>query len=121
MKLLDDYFKLKNQVFEHFGYVEDWVRIPIEDYRNYYWFLDLDEYGGGELSYNDKLLTAEIIEEGDYYVNTVYTQRFLSKWIYETDDYTLICVDTETDGNKLLAILENTKKQYDIKKKKINE
>ena len=31
VKLLDDYFKLQKEIYDHFGYTEDWVVIPIED------------------------------------------------------------------------------------------
>ena len=39
MKLLDDYFKLQKEVYDYFGYVEDWVVIPLEDGTEYFWKL----------------------------------------------------------------------------------
>jgi len=44
-----------------------------------------------------------------FYRNDIYTQRFLSKWVYRGEDYTMICVDTHTDGNKFLQIFNNKK------------
>lgn len=43
------------------------------------------------------------------YSNEIYTQRFLPKWVYRGKDYTMICVDTHTDGNKFLQIFDNSK------------
>lgn len=30
MKQLDEYFKLQKEIYDYFGYKEDWVVIPIE-------------------------------------------------------------------------------------------
>jgi hypothetical protein len=50
-------------------------------------------------------------QDGKYYENVVYTQRFLRKWVYESDDYTMIVVDTMTDGNKFLKVFDNEKRR----------
>jgi len=115
MKQLDDYFKLQKEIFDYFGYVEDWVAIPIDDARDYVWTLDAeyDDNGkviGGEVRFAETLKELENWEAGKYYSNEIYTQRFLPKWVYTTNDYTMICVDTHTDGNKFLQIFDNSKK-----------
>lgn len=110
MELLDKYFELQKEIYDHFGYVEDWVVIPIQDCREYFWHLTGDGHG-------DKVLYA--IEEKnlfdgtgeDVYSDDIYTQRFLPKWVYRSDDYTMICVDTHTDGNKFLSIFDNAKER----------
>lgn len=38
--ILDSYNTIKQGLFDYFGYVEDWVKIPIDDARDYYWSLD---------------------------------------------------------------------------------
>lgn len=110
MKQLDDYFAAKQAVHDAFGYKSDWVEIPLEDYRQYFWYLD-----GDTLIFAKKVeelpLTEEAEETGAYYSNPMYKQRFLSKWVYETEGFTMICVNTETDGNKFLAVLDNMKKK----------
>ncbi len=117
MKVFDEYLEKKAKVLEHFGYVTDWVEIPLEDYREMFWFIN-DE----KAAYGDEVTYANKAEElpggsedaeanGEYYSATIYTQRFLRKWIYVADDYTLICMDTQTDGNKFLGIFDNTKRQ----------
>lgn len=51
MKLIDDYFELQRQIFEHFGYVEDWRVLPLSDARSYYWRLDGE--GPGKVCFAD--------------------------------------------------------------------
>jgi len=106
MKLLDDYFNLQNKIYEYFGYVENWVEIPIEDSCVYFWRLDGE--GPGTVRFAE---TKELLDDpdGNYYENEIYTQRFLPKWVYRGTNFTMICVDTRTDGNKFLQIFDNNK------------
>lgn len=110
---IDSFFNFEKAIHKEFGYVEDWVDIPMEDHRQYYWFLRQHPAGDGEVYFSEKPLTVESIEAGEHFSNAIYTQRFLPKWVYETEDFTMISVDTQTDGNKFLAIFDNTKKQED--------
>tara|TARA_B110000263_G_scaffold191115_1_gene168962 strand:+ start:253 stop:582 length:330 start_codon:yes stop_codon:yes gene_type:complete len=103
MQLLDQYFEIQKQIYEHFGYTEDWVVIPLDDAREYFWQCD-----GHTVRFAKTV--EELESNGDYYENEVYTQRFLSKWVYEADDYTMICSDTRTDGNKFLQVFDNAKR-----------
>jgi len=104
MKLLDEYLAIQKQIYEYFGYVEDWVIIPIDDVRQYFWYED------GENVYFAESERELLDKDGEYYMNTIYTPRFLPKWIYPADDYTMICVDTHVDGNKFLQIFDNAKR-----------
>jgi hypothetical protein len=108
LKLLDDYFLLQNKIYSYFGYVENWRVIPIADSRNYYWYLE--EEGPGTVYYAD---TEEELktQEGNYYEESIYTQRFLPKWVYRVKDFTMVCVDTNTDGNKFLRIFDNSRER----------
>ena len=116
MKALDDYFKLQQEIFDYFGYKEDWVTIPIDDRRDQYWILYENDRGGGDVIFYENEITPEVLKSGKYYENTVYTQRFLPKWIYRGEEYTMICCDTHTDGNKYLAIFDNSKEQEKMEK-----
>lgn len=109
MKLLNDYFALQKKIYDYFGYVEDWKVIPLEDSTQYYWQLDQSEDGSGCVRFAEELEQLQDIDDRQYYENQIYTQRFLPKWVYVTDDYTMICVDTQTDGNKFLAVFDNKK------------
>lgn len=108
MELLDKYLELQNIIFDYFGYKEDWKAIPIDDARGYYWHLTGEEYGDSVLFAKEKENVFEGTDE-DGYSNSIYTQRFLPKWVYRGEDYTMICVDTHTDGNKFLQIFDNSK------------
>jgi len=108
MKKLDKYLELENQIFKYFGYVEDWRRLPIEDSRDYFWRLYGE--GPGSVRFAD---TPELLDDPDmhYYEDEIYTQRFLPKWVYRGEEFTMICVDTHTDGNQFLRIFENAKEK----------
>jgi hypothetical protein len=105
MKLLDEYFNIQKQIYDYFGYKEDWVIIPIDDRRNYVWYLD-----GDFVNYiEEKNNISEKWHSLEYYADEIYTQRFLPKWVYQAKEFTMICVDTHIDGNKFLAIYDNNK------------
>ena len=109
MKKLNEYFALQKEIYDYFGYVEDWRVIPLDDATKYFWYLDGEGYG-------DSVHFADTEEElaqqtGNYYTNEIYTQRFLPKWVYRAKDYTMVCVDTHTDGNEFLQIFDNSKER----------
>lgn len=108
MEILEKYKETRNELFEYFGYVEDWRVIPVDDATSYYWSLEGE--GPGEVHFADTLEELQN-EEGNYYVNEIYTQRHLSKWVYRGEDYTMVVVDTHTDGNKFLQIFSNALEQ----------
>ena len=116
IKLLDDYQNLRNELFDYFGYVEDWKVIPIDDCRGYIWYLTGE--GAGDSVYFAE--SFQDFEEGEYYSNEIYAQRFLPKWVYRGKEYTMICVDTRTDDNKFLAIYENSKEMTEDQFEKLN-
>ena len=74
MKLLDDYFSIQKQVYEYFGYKEDWVVIPIDDARECYWALTSDSVGFSP-NKNEVLpgLDGEYLEDSKYYQNEIYS------------------------------------------------
>lgn len=119
MKLLSDYFTLQKQIFDYFGYKEDWKVIPLDDRTDQYWMVILDERGGGSYCHHEEPLTKESVEAGVIYGGSIYTQRFLPKWVYRGAEYTMVCADTHTDGNKFLMIFDNTKECTDPEIKKL--
>lgn len=116
MKLLKDFFKLQQEIFDYFGYVEDWVVIPLEDETDMYWCLvgETEDGDGDEVIYAEKPITSELLDRGEYYSAEVYTQRFLPKWVYRKKEYTMICADTGCDGNKFLMVFDNSKECKEI-------
>jgi len=103
--IISEYFNLQQEIYDHFGYVEDWVVIPISDDRRYYWRIDDNtvKFADSEPELYDEL--------GNYYEHEIYKQRFLPKWVYRASDYTMICVDTHVDGNKFMSIFDNPKER----------
>lgn len=102
MNVLDKYFELQQEIYDYFGYVEDWRVIPIDDSRSYFWRL-----GDDEVYFADSEDELEN-ECGNFYANEIYRQRHLPKWVYEGDKYTMVVVDTHTDGNQFLQIFSNS-------------
>ncbi len=112
MELLDKYIELRQQLFDYFSYVEDWRVLPIDDSRKYYWHLT-GESDGDEVKFaeHEENLFEGTMEDG--YSNEIYAQRHLPKFVYRGADYTMVVVDTHTDGNQLLQIFDNAKERPD--------
>lgn len=107
MNMFDEYFKLQEKIFAYFGYVEDWRIIPLSDCRKFFWRLT-GETSGDSVYFGDT--REDALESTDtYYGYAIYTQRFLPKWVYRAEEYTLVVADTQCDGNKLLCIFDNSK------------
>ena len=109
MKLLDDYFALREQVFAYFGYVEDWRAIPLEDCRQMFWRLDGEGPGTVTFAEDEEKLNDE---DGDHYQDDIFTQRHLPKWVYRGEAFTMICCDPHTDGNVFLRIFDNALERH---------
>jgi hypothetical protein len=111
MELIDQYFKTQKEIYDYFGYTEDWVTIPLSDNRHYYWQLT-GEGPGDEVLYADTLADLEDGDAGNYYSAEIYTQRFLPKWVYRGEEYTMVSGDTHCDGNRYLMVFSN---EYEVK------
>lgn len=111
-KIIDRYFELQQQIFNHVGYIEDWAVIPLNDLRNFYWEVDPEEKEWIQYAEQAELLPSQTDSndlDGDYYEEDIYTQRFLPKWVYRGEKITIICSDPHADGNKFLHIFDNDK------------
>lgn len=121
-KAIDKYFSLFDDICKWFGYVEDWKVIALDDRRNRYWTLKGDgSKHSDEVWFCNDRHTQEILASNGFdcddercktkniYQFNIYTQRFLPKYIYRTEEHTMICVDTGCDGNKYLSIFDNEK------------
>lgn len=104
-ELIEQEQNTRKAIFEYFGYVEDWCIFPFSDCREMFWHIDGSETNGCIISAN----SLEEYADGEVYSDEIYTQRFLPKWVYRAKDYTMILVDTHTDGNRFLAIYDNKK------------
>lgn len=101
MKKLDEYFKLQKEIYEFFGYEEEWKVYPLDDCTEYYWFVT-----DSQVWFFDSQ-EAYVTNDGMHmYSNELYGKN---RGVYPTRKYTMIRVDTNTDGNKFLMILDNSK------------
>lgn len=117
MSVIDIYFGAKKRVHEYFGYISNWKEIPMEDGREYYWMLF-----NNKIVYSPDKFTPDIIVSGmSIYSAEIYNQRHLDKYIYKNEDYTMISIDTRTDGNKFLMIFSNNLECKDEDLKNIYE
>jgi hypothetical protein len=119
MKELDDFLDAKEKVFKYFEYKESHRVVPIVDFRKYYWAI-IDNEAQGEIVFHEEELTEERLSDEDYYTAEIYTQRFLKKWVYRKNLYTMIYVDIQIDDNKFLAIFSNKKEKKLTKPEIIN-
>lgn len=106
--LIPAFFKLRELLYDYFGFVEDWVIYAFEDYTDYYWELPFGEGMEGEVHYAETIEDLKDKEAGHYYCNDIYTQRFYPKWVYRGEEYTMIFCDTHVDGNKFFGIYKNS-------------
>lgn len=105
MRLLDLYLDTQKEIYKYFGYEESWQVFPIDDSRNQFWRVD---EVGREVEFADT--KEELLEQrGNYYTNEVYHYYHLEKPVYRGKDYTMIVVDTNSDGNRFLQIFSNRK------------
>ena len=99
------YFAARTNLFIDFSYVEDWKRYPVEDDRQYVWYLTGNHvyFAADEGAFDDGT---------EYYSYEILMDRFLDRsiWTTKSKTYSMILCDTHVDGNKLLCIFDNTKR-----------
>jgi len=98
--LLENYDKALQAIYDHVGFVEDWVVYPIDDKTDHYW--TITENGSWVRYAKDKTLN------NDYYEDEIYTQRFYKKHVYEGEEYTMIFCDPHTDRQKWFRVFRNS-------------
>ena len=67
MDQLDKYFEQQQEIYDYFGYVEDWVVIPIGDSREYFWRIVGGEEHGGEVHFANSVEELTRDDDGHYY------------------------------------------------------
>lgn len=104
MELLDNYAKSLQDIYDHVGLKEDWVVCPIDDQTDKFWNVDGDtvKYANTKEEFEE--------EDGNYYEDEIYTQRFYKKHVYEGELITLVFCDPQVDGMKWWRIFDNSKR-----------
>jgi hypothetical protein len=99
--------ELKQQIFEAFGYVEDWRAFPLFIELSAHWFLTGEE-GEDEIVFSPTPFTTELIESGEQIFSAyVYSYRHLNKYVYRTDTHTMVLADPRSDLNIFLYVFDN--------------
>jgi len=99
--LIENYTNALQELYDHVGFVEDWVLCPIDDCTLAYWNTD-----GNIVRYADTLEDFTN-ENGDYMQDDVYKQRFYKKWIYEGKIFTMIFCDPHVDATQWFRVFRN--------------
>lgn len=110
MQLLDIYLQAKQEIYAYFGYEPEWKVYPLYDNRQYFWALN----GKSEVVFAENKENILWHDEACEYVypdgcEDFYSESIIGEKIYVGKDYTMICMDTLTDGNKFLSIFTNSK------------
>lgn len=106
---MDNYNKALQDIYDHVGFVEDWVVYPIDDKTDFYWSVSMDSRGGGSVKYAETL--EDFMSDGDYCVDDISIQRFYKKWVWIGEKWTMIFCDPHIDGMKWFRIFDNDKCQ----------
>lgn len=108
--LLNRYQEIEQQIYNYFGYEEEWRKMPLDDCTEYFWCFD----GNGNVHYceaKNKTLAKEIIKKGEH----SYSDKIRKNIIHIKCDLTLICLNTNCDFNVFLSIFDNSKEIKSIK------
>lgn len=100
--IMEQYNKAEECLFNHVGFISDWVVYPIDDETDKYWSED-----GEEVKYAESI--DDYNSDGNYFVDEIYKQRFYKKWVYRGKKLTLIFCDPHVDGVRWFRIFDNEK------------
>lgn len=99
IELIENYNNSLKAIYEHVGFVKDWVVCPIDDLTDKYW--EVNEVAM-EVRFGD---TADNLE----YCDEIYTQRFYKKYVYRGKEITMIFTNPQVDGIRYFSIFDNKK------------
>jgi len=105
INLMKNFEDAKQALYDHVGFVEDWVVYAIDDRTRYFWKI---KNTSRDVGYSETIEELKS-EEGEYFEDEIYTQRFYDKHVFRGEKYTMIFVDTHCDGNKFFAFFLNDK------------
>jgi len=112
MDIIKNYKAALQELYDHVGFREDWVVLPIDDRTDMFWRINDNEdkvVYFFELEYLPIKDGDEADRGGNFYSDEIYKQRFYTEHVYRGKDYTMIMVDTHTDGNRFFAFYDNKK------------
>jgi hypothetical protein len=108
MKQLDDYFRLQDEIFAHFGYPVYWPRYPIRGNRKQFWRIS-DHF----IQYAN---TMEQLAEGKFHQDELlFIQQGGDVQVayFPGEQYTMIAVCGKEDGHNVFAVFDNKREVTD--------
>lgn len=113
MKALKNHTISLQNIYDYFGYEEKCHVIPIDDRTHYFWDNETDYVVFCEnkksMIWNDKKNKWTCKKKCNDFYTDKYFHEGNGKNIYFGKKFTMIVVDTRTDGNSFLAIYDNNK------------
>jgi hypothetical protein len=107
MDLVDTYKAAERAILQHCGYEHGWAVYPLQDQRGQFWGI----HGGCCYHSPKHEVIAAVIAEMDYpeeYDRDLYSSVIRGRpGVYRGAEFTLVCEDTQTDGNVFLSIYQN--------------
>lgn len=102
MKLIKNFNETLNKLYNHVGFVPDWVICPIDDCTDKFWYVDNDncKYANTE---------EQFYSDGDYYLDDIYKQCFYSKYVYKGKELTMVMCNPHDDGVCYFRFFDNKK------------
>jgi hypothetical protein len=101
---MDQYNKAQKALFDHVGFVPDWVECAIDDCTDEYWQIDGDSVHHSPV--RDQVGDDDGMQS---YSDVIYTQRFYEKHVYRGDELTMIFCDPQVDSCKWFRVFDNSK------------
>ena len=101
--LIENYKEAEQALYDHVGFVEDWVVYPKDDCTEMYWSIIDNE----EVKYANSI--DQFNSDGDFYQDEIYKQRFYDKHVYVGEDLTMIFCNPGVDGMIWFKFFDNNK------------
>ena len=103
-ELLKNYQEAEKALYDHVGFVSDWVMCPIDICDDVVWDIVNDvhvKYAETEDQFHSN---------GDYYKDEIYKQRFYEKHVFEGEEFTMVMCNPRVDGVKWFRFFRNDKR-----------
>lgn len=117
--IIEKYKSSLVELFNHVGFIEDYVLCPIDICMDYYWELVFEGDSPSSIIYSEDI--NKIFSDGEYYQDDIYKQRFYDKHVYRGEEFTMVFCNPHLDGvkwfrffNNKLEITESIKRDYKI-------
>lgn len=105
LNLITDYNQALQAIYDHVGFVENWVVYPVDDCTEMFWTIEDDT-----VRYSPTIAELET-QSDNHYSEGIFKQRLYRQNVYRGASFTLVFCDTQTDGQRLFRLFDNTKER----------